>query len=235
MEVLARNVTLVDDRKRNPQGRALVGDVAKLEGGRVVARYPCTFADGTAAYACRDYSLDGDRPVLAGGATPKDWGEWMRVERERRQGYRVLGSRDFLPAAELEYADFREQFPHTAAFLRLPVPAPRSPLFDVGRVDYPSQFGAECRELLQMHDSGNFGAYGTYDGANLTDEELWTLVEQSVLTVNKASIASRVGPIRSRFHLPAGRVFALVTVLSPRGPRTLMVTDGGGADPNGLP
>ena len=236
MEVMGNNVTLLNDRKRNPQSRPIVGDVARLEGGRVVARHPIVFSDGTSAYAIRDYNLGVDPPTLSGGATPKDWSEWMRRQRERRPGnYRELGPREFLPKDELEFADFRGRYPHTAAFMGLPEPQPRSPLFPVGPVHFPFEhFNIEWRRFLGRHDSGDFGIYGDYKAAKLSDEELWTLAEQSVLSQNAAAIAAKSGPIRSRFR-DSGRVVALVTVLSPRGPRTLITVESADAGLAGHP
>jgi hypothetical protein len=237
MEILASNVTLVDDRKRNPQSRAIVGDVAMFESGRVVARYRTTFGDGTSSYACRDYRLDGDCPVLSGGAVPKDWSTWMREELERGQGaYRLLHEGDHRSAKELEFADFRRRFPHTAAFVNLPVPVSRSPLFEVGQVRIPSRWpDIDWHHLLSEHDSGVFGIYGKYDHTPLSDEELWTLAEGSVLNMNKAAIASQSGPIRSRYRLSPSRTVAVVTVLSPHAPRTLITLGFTDADLAGHP
>jgi hypothetical protein len=226
MEVLETNVTLIDDRKRNPQSRAIVGDLARLDSGRVVARFRLRFEDGTTPWACRDYALEGERPVLSGGGTPKDWSRWVTDEIEKGQGqYRRLEPHEFVPAASIEFASFHKVYPHVAAFLNIPTQAPRLPLFDVGPVHIPRAWrDIDWRQLLHAHDSGDFGLYGKYDDSPLTDEDLWLLSERPVVTGNKASIAAKSGPIRSRYHLK-GRIVTVVTVLTPRGASTLMTAD----------
>lgn len=237
MKILQTNGLLQDLRKRNPQSRPLIGDIACLKGGRIVARYQLKFSDGTTAWAVRDYALDRDPPELLAGATPKDWGRWITEEIERGQGrYRELGPRDFVAAAELEHADFHQQFPHTAAFLKIPRPPSRSPLFPVGRVHYPAQWsGVEWRRLLEQHDGGDFGVYGKSDGVPLSDEEEWALAEQEVRIQNKFAITTKSGPIRSRYHLPSSRIVTVLTVLSPGGARTLMTADQADANLAGHP
>jgi hypothetical protein len=237
MELLRTSIMLQDNRKRDPGSRPVVGDVARLDNGRVVARFRIDFEDGTSAWACGDYSLNEDPPALRNAATPKCWSRWMAGEIEKGQGrYRELGPRDFVPADELEYAAFRGAYPHVAAFLRLPTSAPRSPLFDVGRVQISLHgLDIDWRQLLRTHDSGGFGIYGKYDDVPLTEAEVFTLAEQPVITVNKAAIAAKSGPIRSRFNLPACRVVTVVTVLSPRGARTLMTAERTDADLAGHP
>lgn len=227
MKILQTGIVLQDLQKKNPQSRPLVGDLACLKGGRFIARFRLNFSDGTCAWALRDYALDRDPPELLAGVTPKDWSLWIKDEIERGQGsYCELGPRDYLPADELEHADFHKQFPHTAAFLKIPLPPSRSTLFPVGRVHYPRHWcDVEWRRLLQRHDSGDFGVYGKADGAPLSEEEEWALAEQEVRIQNKAAIAAKSGAIRSRFLLPGApraRVVTVVTVLSPSGPRTLM-------------
>ena len=243
MKILQTDATLEDRRKKNPQSRPLVGDLACLKGGRVVARYRLNFSDGTTAWALRGYALDRDPPeLLTTGATPKDWWLWISEEIERGQGrFRELGPHEFVPADELEHARFRELWPHTAAFLKTPLPPTRSPLFPVGRVHYLSGwFDIEWRRLLQRHDSGDHGVYGKADATPLTDEEAWALAEQPVLVQNKAAIAAKSGPIRSRFPVAdasgrQSRIVAVVTVLSPRGPCTLMTATGADADLKAYP
>jgi hypothetical protein len=237
MELLQHNVVLQDNRKRNPQSRPVVGDVARLDDGRVVARYRIDFQDGTSATACGDYALDDDPPTLRNVATPTNWTQWMGCEIEKAQGlYRQLGPNDFVPADSIEFASFRKTYPHVAAFVHLPTSAPRSPLFDVGPVQIPWHWhDLDWRQLLHRHDSGDFGIYGKYDDAPLSEEEVFTLSKQPVLTVNKATIAARSGPVRSRYHLSQYRIVSVLTMLSPRGARTLMVADNATADLAGRP
>jgi hypothetical protein len=89
--------------------------------------------------------------------------------------------------------------------------------------------------LADQHAAGDFGLYGEWSDAPLTDEELWTL--EPVAVANRAALAAGSGAVRSRFvmsdaciaptWLAAAKRGAVdvVTVLSPkRGPRTLMTT-----------
>ncbi len=251
MELLKTGVVLHDPRKREPGSRPQLGDVAHLASGRLVARCRAVFEDGTAAYGCRDYSPD-ERPETAPRCpTPRDWSAWIDHEASRvPDRYRELRPTDFLSEAELEFARFRREWRHVSAAIGLDAPPAMRTLFKVGKVVYATRYGAgpdsdnprwilttydiAWRRLLERHTAGDFGLYGQYDDAPLTDEEVFTLAEQPVVVVNKHAIATQSGPIRSRFVLPDAMqrekgkvaVVEVVTQLSPgRGPRTLMSVD----------
>ena len=176
-------------------------------------------------------------------------GSTPRLERGTDR-YRQLGPTDFLSDAEREFKRFRELWPYTAAACGLGAPPGAPSLFALGTVFHLTRYGrpvgyddgrdearrilASCdiawRQYMARHSSGDFGLYGQHNEAPLTDEEVFTLAEQPVLSVNKASITAKAGPIRSRYALADSlqrergmlAVLGVVTVLSPRrGPRTL--------------
>jgi hypothetical protein len=220
MRMLHTNIPLRDCRKRQPDSRAQIGDVAELANGRLVARCLFSFGDGSGAYGCRDYSSDETLDTAPIIVSPTDWSRWMDHELNRRPAwYRPLEAKQFLSAAECEYAEFRKAYPCTAAFIELPKPPARAMLFDVGHIvyDYQRMDAKRCCSLVERHTVGDFGEHGKYDDASLTEEELFCLVEQPIVLQNKAAIASQSGAIRSRF----GAV-DIVTVRSPRGTRTLI-------------
>jgi hypothetical protein len=158
--------------------------------------------------------------------------------------YRQLGPR--VEQQELlELKRFRTEWPHLAARIEATIgldvsPAPFT-LFELGPVWWANprvscaDSAIDWRSLADQHAAGDFGLYGEWSDAPLTDEELWTL--EPVAVANRAALAAGSGAVRSRFvmsdaciaptWLAAAKRGAVdvVTVLSPkRGPRTLMTT-----------
>jgi hypothetical protein len=239
MEVIQMGVVLSRPPKDKP-GRVQVGDVAKLTSGRLVARCRFDVGDGTSAYTCRDYDL-GEVPETAPVcAAPTNWDRWIDEEMNRHPGqYRQLGPRD-CERERAEFAKFRAEWPavasRIAAWIDFEVSPAPADLFCLGTVLYPFQSpGVNWRGFVDRHAGGEFGAYGKYDPAPLPEEALWTISEQPIGVANRAAIAAKTGPVRSRFvlgdkRLPQGvlpqrpqlAVVDVLTVLSPRGPRTLM-------------
>jgi hypothetical protein len=231
MEIVQTGVTLYRPAKGRPGGPQ-VGDVARLASGRLVARYRFDFDDGTRAYACRDYD-PGENPETAQQlVAPTNWNRWIDAEVNRYPDrYHSLEPADYaLERAEIR--KFQREWPHLAARLAevidlavIPVP---TTIFELGPVLSESR-GSKWRRLTDQHAAGSFGLYGEYDDSPVTDEELWTLSEQPILVANKAAIAANSGPVRSRFLLGNEKVedktkhvvADIVTVLSPRGPRSL--------------
>ena len=137
-----------------------------------------------------------------------------------------------MAAAELEFADFKRQWPHVAAGWGSRRGATIPALFKVGETHYPYlEGGVDWRQLIDRHAAGDFGELGRYNAEALTEEEEFRLGELPPSVVNRASIAAKSGPVRSRYRVPmaAGERVAthalvdVVTVISPRnGPRTLI-------------
>jgi hypothetical protein len=250
MQVLKENIVLLDRRKREPQSRAQVGDVARLESGRLVARCRFQFDDGTHAYAIRDYD-PGETPESAPSfVSPTDWGRYIDHEINQNPGrYRRLEPRDY-DRERAEVVRFRREWPIVSKRIEeaidLCVTAAPAALFDLGSTLWANQgvgmpdYDIDFRGFADKHAAGDWGTHGKYDPAPLTEEESWLIGSQSVAVQNRAAIAARSGAVRSQFVLfderdgkkasdytpgkPRLAVLEALTVLAPRGPRTLVRT-----------
>jgi hypothetical protein len=234
MDVVQTGLVLY--RPPRDTGRPQVGDVARLAGGRLVARVRFEFEDGTRAYACRDYDPSENPETAPLCAAPMDWSREIEAELNRRPGcYRQLEPRDY-ERERLEFAKFRVEWPFTAKRIAeaidLEASAAPADLFDLGLTLYPYQDQGTWRRFADRHAAGDFGLYGAFSSAPLADEELWTLAELPIVVGNRAAIAAKSGAIRSRFPVgrtesrspekPQLKVVDAVTVLSRGGPRTLL-------------
>jgi hypothetical protein len=240
MRVLQTGIVLYDRRKGGPSGPAQTGDVAELASGRLVARCHFDFGDGTGGSGCRTYD-QGELPETAPCIpAPTNWGRWIDAELNRHPGqYRGLGPRDY-DREIAEVKKFRGEWPLITARLAevLDLGALPTALFGLGQILWADTgvflagYSIDWRQLADRHASGSFGCHGEYSDTPVTEEQLWTLGEQPILVANKVAIAAKSGAVRSRFVLPKARTqddrklgaVDVVTVLAPRGPRTLMST-----------
>jgi hypothetical protein len=211
--IIERGVVLSDRRKakRDPQrySKPVVGDVARLSDGRLIARFVRAGSDGTPLWQYIPYDPEVDVSTVYLPA-PTDWGERLRSKTEQiRGGHHTLLERNEV----LEVQRFRREFPSIAALpglsgqLEAVVPYQSSRLFEPGSVLYPIategvSFNTEWwRHWVELHASGDWGVHGHHVDKRYTDEDLWTRDEMAQNVQNSIACGTRSGACLSRWIL----------------------------------
>jgi hypothetical protein len=215
------------------------GTVAKLSNGRLRFRYLISGRDGSALSAYGDWSEEHDatKPL----PRPVDWGGWARSKVDSPSVIRNL----LPPPDELEIDRFRAAWPVLAAKLGVESPAQPMRRFSPGPTWYPATtMGVSLstswwRNWLDKHCAGDdWGLFGSWPAISaLTQDQLWTMDEQTIECQNVAAVTTNSGAVRSRFVLDDAtqnllahptyglmgrcKVVDLTTAFSRRGPITI--------------
>ena len=214
-EILDRGITIVPAA---PEQRAVVGDVARLSDGRLLARSTeekFAFCSATGrrrrdgelhTYWSFDFDPKVPRRVIATG--PPDLAPGMAATMERlaaRSPLGIVGA----TAEDAEFAEFTGKYPRIAALLKIPSgrePPLRSRHGTMpGVVSSPDRrcgVSPEWASALVSHISGDYGRIGRHDPTPLTQEEKWLLGLLPRARLNDAAIESGNGSVTSEFVLP---------------------------------
>jgi hypothetical protein len=203
-ELVRRGIVLHQrDPKKTVSGYPTLGDVARLEDGRLFARWEAA-GEGGPVTVCREWS-EGEDPVTVYKPIPQDWWGWQREKKEQfAAGSHRTTLNDVCRDEDSEVARFCRKWPVVSSMLELAVPGdwPAS-LVDPGEIIYPRDLPIpRWREFLRRHASGDLGSYGLVAAEPITDPStLWTMPQQPISVQARHCVDSGKGVVRSR-HLP---------------------------------
>jgi hypothetical protein len=238
-EVIYRGITLASANRGQQASHIIVGDIARLNDGRMIARVEGRDSDGTAIYAYEPYSSDAN---LRGDFGTQPYREAERFNRELEEikiGFRLSALHPTELRAEIQR--FKEAWPELTRKFGLEDDHP-APIFNPGEVVYPQRpkEGFEIditvlRQCADLHAAAQFGEFGSGNLAELTEEETWLASSLPCARRNIASIRLGTGLVESQFSLPAVQdrwrklrptqqdrsALKLTTLVRPTGNRTL--------------
>jgi hypothetical protein len=154
-------------------------------------------------YKLIDYDLPARKPLSSGQSyTPPDISDLIR------RGYEMRASRDLpSPVDKEEYMRFQAAWPSVSKLLSFPEEPPT--LFPIGIATYAIEVfphvvvSSPWRELVDRHQSGDFGLNGRYSKVALTDELVWMQAGfEDIATRNSFAIATKALPVISRYPCP---------------------------------
>jgi hypothetical protein len=159
-EIIRRGIVLhARDNRTQIAGYPTVGDVARLEDGRLVARWLAD-CEGGPQIVCREWR-EGENPIKTDQPVPKNWPAWFRSQKD---GFAAGSHRttlaDVFPDDDSELARFHREWPVVSSLLEL-VPAQRpAAVVDPGEIFYPRDLVMpRWSEYLSRHVAGNLGAF----------------------------------------------------------------------------
>jgi hypothetical protein len=203
-EILHRCIVLHQrDPKRTVSGYPTFGDVARLEDGRLFARWEAA-GEGGPVTVCREWR-EGEDPVTAYAPIPQDWWQFQREQKEKfAAGSHRATLPDVLRDQDSEVARFVREWPVVSSMLELTAPGDAPPaLVDPSEIFYPRDCPMpQWRDYMARHVAGDLGSYGVVPAEPIADPStIWTIPLQPAAVQARHAIDTGRGVIRSR-HLP---------------------------------
>jgi hypothetical protein len=200
--VIYEGIVLSRSNVGDKASATVVGSVAQLSDGRLMARVEGKDIDGAAIYAYEEWEQDPNRRTDFAAQPRRDASGF-------RHALEALGRTEMLrpTALRLEIDRFKREYPELTVMLGLERHNP-PPLFDPGQVCAPTNPNApflvdlgRSRALLDRFMSCDFGIYGC-DISPPTAEEIWLDSSLPTPRRNVVALHKRSGLVRGHYELP---------------------------------
>ena len=195
----------------------IMGDVARLSDGRIMARTKRFDAAGNTLFSYGPWDADRQQAIVSPAPDPVAVLDKIADAIERKYGLHVLPHYPQPGAAERFMLDYPGLGAEILEKLKLTPPKPPVFRFDPGQTHYPKAGLADAREWFYQHVTTCYGEYGQSDPTPLSLEEQWTLNLLSIARQSDHAVQTGRGIIRSRFA-----DIECVSVLSPSRRTTLI-------------